>query len=55
MCSYVENCAELKKQTLKKSAGTQKYFVQRYTSGGSQYLKIVLKRGHPCSFVFSTL
>ena len=33
VCSYVEKCAELKKQTLKKSAGTQKCYAQRNTPG----------------------
>ena len=32
VCSYVEKCAEVKNQTLKKSAGTQKCYVQRNTT-----------------------
>ena len=32
-CSYVEKCAEFKNQTLKKSAGTQKCYVQQNTPG----------------------
>ena len=31
VCSYVEKCAELKNQTLKKSAGTQKCYAYRNT------------------------
>ena len=38
--SYVEKCAELKNQTLKKSVGTQKCYAR-----GKQYLKIALKWG----------
>ena len=35
VCSYVEKCAEFKNQILKKkSAGTQKCYAQRNTSGG---------------------
>ena len=33
VCSYVEKYAKLKNQTLKKSAGTQKFYVQRNTPG----------------------
>ena len=33
VCSYVEKYAELKNQTLKKSAGTQKCYAQRNTPG----------------------
>ena len=33
VCSYVEKCAEFKNKTLKKSAGTQKRYVQRNTPG----------------------
>ena len=33
VCSYVEKCAEFKNLTLKKSAGTQKCYVQRNTPG----------------------
>ena len=33
LCSYVEKCAECKNQTLKKSACTQKCYVQRNTPG----------------------
>ena len=31
VCSYVEKCAELKNQTLKKTAGTKKCYAQRNT------------------------
>ena len=33
VCSYVEKCAKLKNQTLKKLAGTQKCHAQRNTPG----------------------
>ena len=33
VCSYVEKYAEFKNQTLKKSAGTQKCYVQWNTPG----------------------
>ena len=33
MFSYVEECAEFKNQTLKKPAGTQKYYAQRNKPG----------------------
>ena len=33
VCSYVKKCAEFKNQTLKKSAGTQKFYAQRNTPG----------------------
>ena len=39
VCSYVEKCAELKNQTLKKSAGTQKCYAQQNTPGVCNILK----------------
>ena len=33
VCSYAEKCAKFKNQTLKKLAGTQKYYAQRNTPG----------------------
>ena len=54
MCSYVKKCAELKNQTLKKSTGTQKCYLQRNTQGVCN-LKIALKWEYPCRFILKTM
>ena len=46
VCSYVEKCAELKTQTLKKSAGTQKCYAQRNTPGVGNF-SISTEVGYP--------
>ena len=46
MCSYVEKYAEFKNQTLKKSAGTQKCYAQRYTPGWA-ISQISTEMGYP--------
>ena len=51
VCCYVEKCAELKNQTLKKFRWYTKCYTQRHTPGAMQYLKIALEWGYPCRFI----
>ena len=46
VCSYVEKNAEFKNQTLKKSAGAQKCYAQRNTSGVGNF-SISTEMGYP--------
>ena len=51
VCSYVEQCAEFKNQTLKKIGWYTKVLCATEYPRGMQYLKEALKWGYPCRFI----
>ena len=51
VCSYVEKCAEIKNQILKKNRLVHKSAMRNGYPRGMQYLKIAQKWGYHCRFV----